>query len=522
MDLRIMANETILVVDDAPVSLKLTDILLRKEGYKVHATTDAEQALSLLNSLHPDLMLVDIQLPGMNGLELTKKVKQDSRTRDIVVVALTACAMKGDDDRAFKAGCDGYITKPIETLTLANKVREYLSHRSAHQVEEEPVPEEPRGFPAGIVLSPSELEGVRRRFLEEGVIQCRQLLESLEGEFNVQHSIRMTHSWVQAAYALDYEVLAILAGEAEKLLRGRNPDRLLLSEALSNLMIGFVEPPEATIGAIPAPVEAALRGKTIALVGLADEEAERLSGALERASAKPRLFEADSKPSADAIGSCSLVVVHVRPATLGTYWLHPLTVAELKQPLVLIGIREHLLEIDPSVLPRAAELLIDGWQPEEALIRLGHALTRVPVVRAGAPVSADSTKPNFGIPMAREMNRETEVLLADDDLTVRMVTRTLMQNAGIKCRMACDGTEALQAIRDCRPTAAIIDVNMPGMDGYEVLAAVRSEMLPVRVILLTARQQESDITRGFTLGADDYVIKPFNPPELLARVKRYL
>jgi DNA-binding response OmpR family regulator len=97
-----------------------------------------------------------------------------------------------------------------------------------------------------------------------------------------------------------------------------------------------------------------------------------------------------------------------------------------------------------------------------------------------------------------------------------------MQNAGIKCRMACDGTEALQAIRDCRPTAAILDVNMPGMDGYEVLAAVRNEMLPVRIILLTARQQEADITRGFTLGADDYVVKPFNPPELLARVKRFL
>ena len=124
--------------------------------------------------------------------------------------------------------------------------------------------------------------------------------------------------------------------------------------------------------------------------------------------------------------------------------------------------------------------------------------------------------------MPREVDREREVLLADDDLTVRMVVRGLMQNAGIKCRMACDGTEALQALRDCRPTACVLDVNMPGMDGYEVLAAVRSEGIPVRVILLTARQQEADITRGFTLGADDYVVKPFNPAELLARVKRYL
>ncbi len=527
MDLPTMANETILVVDDAPVSLKLTDILLRKEGYKVHATTDAEQALAMLHSLHPDLMLVDIQLPGMNGLELTKRVKQDSRTRDILVVALTACAMKGDDDLAFKAGCDGYITKPIETLTLANKIRGYLSQRTAAAtLGDEPAADEPRAFPGGITLTPSELESVRRRFLEEGAQQSRLLLESLELSFNVSASIRITHDWVEAAHALDYPVLAQMAGEAEKLIRGPEPDRVLLCDAFSNLMVGFVEPPEATIGALPPAIEETLRGKTVALVGMGADEAERLCGVLERASAKPRRFEADVKPSADLIGVCNLVVVHVRPSTLGTYWLHPLTAAELKQPLVLIGAREHLLELDPTVLPRAADLLIDGWQPEEALIRFGHALTRTASVRSqpqASAAAAEAPKQNFGMPsMPRELNRETEVLLADDDLTVRMVTRTLMQNAGIKCRMACDGNEALQAIRDCLPTAAIIDVNMPGMDGYEVLAAVRSEMLPVRIILLTARQQEADITRGFTLGADDYVVKPFNPPELLARVKRYL
>jgi CheY-like chemotaxis protein len=519
-----MANETILIVDDAPVSLKLTDILLRKEGYKVHATTDAEQALSILHSLHPDMMLVDIQLPGMNGLELTRHVKQDSRTRDIVVVALTACAMKGDDDRAFKAGCDGYITKPIETLTLAAKVREYLAHRAAPPAPEpEPEDTEPRGFPGGITLDPAELESIRRRFLEEGVGQCRQLLENLEYQLDIPQTLRTIRGWINAALALDYPVLAILAGDVQKLLRAPNPDRVLVCDALSNLMVGFVEPPEASIGPIPPAVEAALKGKSVAFIGVAGEDADRLSSALERAGATPRSFNAADRPSADAIAACHLIVVHVRPATLGTPCLHPLTITEWKQPVVLIGIREHLLDLDPSVLPRAADLLIDGWQPEEALLRFSHALSRASLVRAPADAAqAEAVKPNYGFPMPRELTRETEVLLADDDLTVRMVTRTLMQNAGIKCRMACDGTEALQAIRDCRPAAAIIDVNMPGMDGYEVLAAVRSEMLPVRIILLTARQQESDITRGFTLGADDYVVKPFNPPELLARVKRFL
>jgi CheY-like chemotaxis protein len=518
-----MANETILIVDDAPVSLKLTDILLRKEGYKVHSTTDAEQALSMLHSMHPDMMLVDIQLPGMNGLELTRRIKQDSRTRDIIVVALTACAMKGDDDRAFQAGCDGYITKPIETLTLASKVREYLAQRlTPASCSQEPAPEEPKGFPGGLTLTPCELESVRRRFLDDGLQHCRHLLGNLERELDVPGTRRLTRCWKEAAAALDYPVLTILAGDAEKLLREPNPDRLLLCDALSNLMVGFVEPPEAAIGPIPPPVEAALKGKSVVLVGMAEADALRLSAALERASAKPRLLEPADRPSGEAIAACNLVVVHVNSTTLGTPWLHPLTVAEFKQPLVLVGIRDHLLDLDPSVLSRAADMLIDGWEPEEALIRLGHALSRAALLKVPSGAPAEAAKPNYGMPMPRELTRESEVLLADDDLTVRMVTRSLMQNAGIKCRMACDGTEALQAIRDCRPAAAILDVNMPGMDGYEVLAAVRSEMLPVRIILLTARQQESDITRGFMLGADDYVVKPFNPPELLARIKRYL
>ena len=124
-----MAGETVLVVDDAPVNLKLTDILLRKEGFKVHTVPDAEEALRALHSFRPDVMLVDIQLPGMNGLELTQRVKDDPRNSDVIVIALTACAMREDQERAMAAGCDGYITKPIDTHTLGSRIREQLDRR---------------------------------------------------------------------------------------------------------------------------------------------------------------------------------------------------------------------------------------------------------------------------------------------------------------------------------------------------------------------------------------------------------
>src|SRR5437016_4727846 len=103
-----MAGEPILIVDDTPVNLKLTRILLVNEGYRVLTASSAEEALELLRGCHPKIILADIQLPGMDGLEMTRRIKRDPGTRDIAVVALTAFAMKGDEQKALDAGCDGY------------------------------------------------------------------------------------------------------------------------------------------------------------------------------------------------------------------------------------------------------------------------------------------------------------------------------------------------------------------------------------------------------------------------------
>jgi len=112
-----MAGETILIVEDVPESLKFTAGVLRSAGYRVSIASTAEQALSTLRFLKPELILVDFVLPGMNGLELTARIKQDARLRSAVVVALTGCAMPGDEIKARQAGCDGYLTKPIESHT---------------------------------------------------------------------------------------------------------------------------------------------------------------------------------------------------------------------------------------------------------------------------------------------------------------------------------------------------------------------------------------------------------------------
>lgn len=125
-----MEGRLILIVDDNALNLKLARVVLATEGFDVRTASNAEEALELLRTVTPRLILMDLQLPGIDGLELTRRLKADPATRAIRVVALTAYAMKGDDEKAFGAGCDGYITKPIDVERLLAVVSSFLGERS--------------------------------------------------------------------------------------------------------------------------------------------------------------------------------------------------------------------------------------------------------------------------------------------------------------------------------------------------------------------------------------------------------
>lgn len=118
---------SILIVDDNPVNLKLARIVLTEAGYEVRTATDAEDALALLATWIPAVILMDLQLPGIDGLELTRRLKATPAWSGIVIIALTAYAMKGDEEKARAAGCDGYVTKPIDTEALPLTVAEHLA-----------------------------------------------------------------------------------------------------------------------------------------------------------------------------------------------------------------------------------------------------------------------------------------------------------------------------------------------------------------------------------------------------------
>ena len=130
-----MKAACILVVDDNATNLKLVSELLAFEGHEVLKAMDAEQAQVVLTEVLPDLILMDIALPGMDGLTLTRQLRADARTCHIRIVALTAFAMKGDEQKALDAGCDGYIIKPINTRSLPSEVAGILARAGGNPGE---------------------------------------------------------------------------------------------------------------------------------------------------------------------------------------------------------------------------------------------------------------------------------------------------------------------------------------------------------------------------------------------------
>ena len=500
-----MAGEPILIVDDTPVNLKLTRILLVKEGYKVLTATSAEEALDLLHSSHPQLVLTDIQLPGIDGLEFTRRLKSNPATRDIKVLALTAFAMAGDEQKAREAGCDGYITKPIDTRSLGARIREHLGNRlEAHAAAAGDSGGAVDGMGSGI--PPSELRELRRRFLDEGLERAQQFLLDLDGQFNAREAVRAVHQWIGAGGLLGYSAISRLAREVEAVMLERPLDNSQVRESLTNLVTAFSSPREARDTPIPESVLESLTGKRVAVVGFPFSERERLTVALERAQADPRFLEASAAPDPKMLQGYDLLAVHVRPETMESPWLDPDAMKNPAKPTVFVGNRDHLMELDSQREALAREYLMDSWTPEEALVRLSLAVSGHPA----APLSALS------------IAGRSQVLIADHDPSVVESVRDTIPNFGMDCHVAADGDAAIAAIRQLRPHAAVLDVNIPGKDGYEVLSAIRKAGIPMRVIMIIARQQEGDVIRGFSLGADDYIVKPFSPMELVARLKRLL
>ena len=120
-------TKTILIVEDEPRNMKLLHDLLQRFGYEIIEASDGEQGVKIAGEKIPDLILMDIMMPKMDGLEATRIIKADEKTKYIPIIALTSYAMKGDREKTIEAGCDGYIAKPIDIKEVLKAIEHFLT-----------------------------------------------------------------------------------------------------------------------------------------------------------------------------------------------------------------------------------------------------------------------------------------------------------------------------------------------------------------------------------------------------------
>jgi len=514
-----MPGDPVLVVDDTPVGLKLTRLLLAREGYDVRTAESAEEALTALDEFRPDLILTDVQLPGIDGLEMTRRIKANPRTRDIAIVALSARAMMGDEALARAAGCDGYITKPIDTNKLPSQIRNLLDRQKALLAESAPSNSQPQ---PDFGISQREMEGLQRQFLDEGEERCHQLLGGIGNGFDARNAARQMHQWVGSAGLLGFGEVCKLARSLEQKLETQPLVISEVRELLTNLALTFADLRRPKLARIPDNIAKAIAGGRIAMVGFEAEHADRMCEALGGAGARLLSFGADEDPNSEVVRQCDLIIVGVHPGTIDCAWLKRDALCG-EARTVFAGERQYLLNLHPLIQSRATDFIVDPSEPEEILMRCALALSRqAPPEPEPVAVAPSAARQTVGGETNKRAIAVPRVVVADDDSVVVSVVGTALRNFGMSCLFANNGAEALRLIREEKPHAAVLDVNMPELDGYRVLAAVRAENLPVRVVLLTSRQREDDVLRGFQTGADDYLIKPFSPLELIARLRRLL
>jgi len=232
-----VSSNSVLIVDDTPVNLKLVRVLLSRQGFEVRTASTAEEALEMAQSFRPRLVLADIQLPGMDGLEMTRRLKAAPETQDTVVLALTAFAMKGDEEKAFAAGCDGYITKPIDTRTFPSLIRQYMS-------KTDELPASPRMpiAPPAPVSSPSPSQDTRQAFLAAGMQESGKLISSLGSSFDTMEALSVVRQWAGTAASVGLSEISHYSRELETLLQQNGRGSMVRTrELLVRLARAFAE-----------------------------------------------------------------------------------------------------------------------------------------------------------------------------------------------------------------------------------------------------------------------------------------
>ena len=406
-----MEKETILVIEDNEFNRKLVRTLLQLGEYHVLEAVDAESGLKLVRERRPTMVLMDIQLPGMDGLEATRAIMKDPDLKDTPVVALTAHAMRGDEEKALEAGCVGYIAKPIDTRTFLDTVNQYK-----HQ--------KPK--------TATDKGDYRHRVLivDDDPINTKLLASMLPKD--------------------KYAIITATSGEMciEKTVR-EHPDLILLDIMMPDLN-GY----EVTRQLKKDPTT---KNIPVMLITALDEQADKIKG-----------LEAGADD----------------------FLNKPVNTFELRARV------QSLLRLKVY-----HEQLKTRSQSEDS------------VLMPSAPSAADE-----------ETIYSPLILVVEDDEKDVRLFQEYLDREGFRLKIVGHGEAAIEFAREESIDLILLDIMLPGMDGFEVIRQLKkmARHRNAQLVVVTQMDDLNNKIRGINLGIDDYLIKPINREELIARVHALL
>jgi DNA-binding response OmpR family regulator len=397
-------NRRVMVVEDDEDQREVVCINLRAAGYVAIPVPAGDQVMEVARAQHPDLILLDANIPGIDGYTVCRLLKTDAELAGTPVLFTTVRASLDDRMVGLMLGADDYLIKPLDMPELMLRVQTLLARRARQP----------------------------------------QAIARAEGfPFDMRD--------------LDYETFVAMAREQLGLLAGT---------------LALVKLPEARLTETYATLR--LESRRRDLVACYDPaHIILLLVEMPVARARERLGE---------------LISRLGPGD---------------PPRFQIGLAH-------SPAPRAKTFEALLAEADQAIVVARQRGVLIAVAGEAAPAST-----------AAGHDRGT-VVIADDDPDVMRLIDVQLRAAGYRTVLAADGSEALRALEAHRPDLIIVDMMMPRMTGFDVLTAIRNQPARPRVIVLSARGREQDVTRAFALGADDYITKPFSPQELLARMDRLL
>ncbi len=368
-----MGSDPVLIVDDNPVNQKLMRAVLAPDGYEIRTAGDGPEVDRVLAEFRPRLILMDLQLPGADGFELTRRLKSDPATRDIIVVACTAYTMPGDEEKAQASGCSGYITKPVDTRTLPATVKLHLGARQAAQPAFEP------GDYHDLLAE------MRSNFLVDGEEESGRLLAGLAQGLDLDRAQRTVHHWTGIAGILGFAEIArkargiedyladpgeqrrssrqtramLAAGECVSRLRA---ELLAMRQLFSQAVRGCRETPE-----LPPVVREVLGGMSFAVIGFEAAEAARITRALVHATARCRTFQ--DLPDNDTLQPFHAGVVNVCQGEGIFSWVNSEVTSDSRKPILFVGSAETLLRREAGVPEPNWDFLLGPWDADELIFR---------------------------------------------------------------------------------------------------------------------------------------------------------